>query len=156
MLFWCPVFGRDGKGVRWKRIKNRDSLYFILFYFFIIFIIGSSLFTFCLKPRETVCFAILKVKVTMRTHMIYNEHMIVSAMSLELLILLQPNLIGWYILIPRVCSRNIGFLCPRSRSQWWFKSSQTVCQSYIIYNRQAVGYLNTFCVFESTGIYVFE
>ena len=40
-------------------------------------------------------FAVFRVKVTVRAHVIKYD----STISTELLIFLQPNLIGWYIII---------------------------------------------------------
>ena len=56
----------------------------------------------------------------------YNKtNMTISTTCLELQILLQPN---WDHKLECLVER---LLCSRSWSQWWFKTSLNVCQSYV-------------------------
>ena len=71
------------------------------------------------------CFAInslVSVRVTVRVH-IYSQNMIVSAVSSELLSLLQPDIVWWYIIIYSQACEKIGLMCSWSKSQWWLRSS---------------------------------
>ena len=46
---------------------------------------------------------------------VYNQNMTISTTSFILLILLEPNLVWWYIIISWNVLWNIGLLCSRSR-----------------------------------------
>ncbi len=86
-------------------------------------------------------FAVFKFKVTVRAQMI--KYMTVSDISIELLIFLHPNLVGWHIIISLrgvlFCCRcyvcvcecvEIRLLFSRSRSQGRIK---TLLNLYVFY-----------------------
>ena len=62
----------------------------------------------------------------------YDQNMIISTISAELLILLLPNLVWWYTVISQNVARKMGLLCSRSRSQQFFLKTN-VCADDIFW-----------------------
>ena len=95
-----------------------ESFNFLLPYLVLWCIIMSHNFL------QTFQFAIFKVKGTARAYLI---KIWLSALSSELLTLLQSNFVWCYIIVYQsVMLQKIGLLCPRSRSQQNFKMSMNV------------------------------
>ena len=75
------------------------------------------------------CFAMVSVKVRMRVNVIKYDHSCCIHIYIYIqccLILLQSNVIWWYIVMIWSNLWNIGLLCSQSRSWWWLKTSWNV------------------------------
>ena len=70
-----------------------------------------------------ICFVVCKVKVTVRVHIIRIQ---LLSTCTDLLILLQPNIVLWYIIIIVACVQSYVFLCH------WSLCNQTGCVDVLL------------------------